>query len=136
MHQTEEVKQRVFFFGDGIAECDPKRKDILGGKGSSLAAMCSAKLPVPPGFTISIDCCKAYHDNGGMWPEGLEDDVKTYMAKLEKSTGRKFGEGKDPLLVSVRSGARASRRAQRATRNALTPAIAPPYPQETAANRL
>jgi pyruvate,water dikinase len=95
----------VYFFGDGLAEGDPSRKDVLGGKGASLAAMTAAGLPVPPGFTVSIACCRHYHEHGGRWPDGLEGQVHAHMARLEKTTGRRFGAGKQPLLVSVRSGA-------------------------------
>ncbi|MCK4283184.1 MAG: hypothetical protein KAX44_02620 [Candidatus Brocadiae bacterium] len=99
------ARQMIYFFGDKVAEGDPSRKDVLGGKGASLSAMSAAGLPVPPGFTISIACCRHYHEHGGRWPEGLEERVRIYMARLERSTGRRFGTGKRPLLVSVRSGA-------------------------------
>ena len=79
-----------------------------GGKGASLAAMSEAGLPVPPGFTLCVDCCRHYHDNDGRWPEGLEDLLRENMARLEKVTGRMFGQGPEPLLVSVRSGAAVS----------------------------
>jgi phosphohistidine swiveling domain-containing protein len=95
------------FFGQGIVEGDPERKDILGGKGASLAAMSKAGLPVPPGFTISTQCCRLYLDNHGQWPEGLEAEVREQLARLEEMTGRKYG-ARPPLLVSVRSGAAAS----------------------------
>jgi phosphohistidine swiveling domain-containing protein len=101
-------QQWVYFFGDGDSEGDPNRKDLLGGKGASLAAMSRAKLPVPPGFTISVECCPAYHSSGGRWPDGLEQQVRTKLAHLESVTGRKFGTGGKPLLVSVRSGAAVS----------------------------
>ncbi len=109
MHETPltertDTEQRVFFFGDGACEGDPERKDVLGGKGASLADMSRAGLPVPPGFTISVQCCEEYHATGG-WPVGLEDEVRAYMARLERSTGRAYGRGQSPLLVSVRSGA-------------------------------
>ncbi len=106
--RTEELAsatQRVFFFGDGACEGDPNRKDILGGKGASLAAMSCAGLPVPPGFTITVQCCKAYHESGQRWPEGLEEEVRSQLARLEASTNMQFGQGPEPLLVSVRSGA-------------------------------
>jgi len=96
--------QMVYFFGDGLAEGDPARPDVLGGKGASLAAMSAAGLPVPPGFTICIACCRHYHEHG-RWPEGLEGHLRACIARLEKTTGRTFGAGKEPLLVSVRSGA-------------------------------
>ena len=97
----------TYFFGNGGAEGDPERKDLLGGKGASLAAMSRAGLPVPPGFTISTPCCRLFLDHGGRWPDGLERQVLDYLARLEAATGRTFG-GTPPLLVSVRSGAAAS----------------------------
>ncbi|MCK5849339.1 MAG: hypothetical protein KAH23_00385 [Kiritimatiellae bacterium] len=105
--KIEELGKLVYFFGEGSSEGDPERKDLLGGKGASLAAMCRTGLAVPPGFTLSVECCKIYLETG-KWPKGLEQDVKEYIAKLEKVTGRKFGEGANPLLVSVRSGAACS----------------------------
>jgi phosphohistidine swiveling domain-containing protein len=98
----------IYFFGDGGSEGDPGRKDILGGKGASLAAMSRAGLPVPPGFTISVECCRHYHSSGRAWPAGLEDQLRQYLARLENVTGRPFGKGPRPLLVSVRSGAAVS----------------------------
>ena len=95
----------VYFFGGGQAEGDPERKDILGGKGASLAAMSRAGLPVPPGFTISAECCRLFFEADRRWPEGLEEQVRRALARLEEITGRKFGRGDRPLLVSVRSGA-------------------------------
>ena len=95
----------IFFFGEGSCEGNPEHKHVLGGKGSSLASMSKAGLPIPPGFTLSIDCCKYYHENNEKWPEGLEANLKKYMARLEKVSGKTFGKGKKPLLVSVRSGA-------------------------------
>ncbi|NDH48689.1 MAG: pyruvate, phosphate dikinase, partial [Acidimicrobiia bacterium] len=82
-------------------------KDLLGGKGANLAEMTSVlKLPVPPGFTISTDACRAYMHGG--WPKGLDAEITAQVAKLEKSMKRKLGDPKDPLLVSVRSGAKFS----------------------------
>lgn len=95
----------IYFFGDGEAEGDPARVDRLGGKGASLAAMTRAGLPVPPGFVIDVAACKHYHDSGGQWPGGLEAELKRYVARLESATGKSFGDGAQPLLVSVRSGA-------------------------------
>ena len=95
----------IYFFSQDVCEGDPDRKDVLGGKGASLSAMCKAGLPVPPGFTITIQCCKYYHDHGKRWPGGLEGQVQTYLSRLEKVTGKQFGTGHNPLLVSVRSGA-------------------------------
>ena len=96
----------VFAFGDGKAEGDPTRRDLLGGKGAGLAEMTSLGLPVPPGFTISTDACRAYMYGG--WPAGLDAEIATQVAKLEKAMGRRLGDAADPLLVSVRSGAKFS----------------------------
>lgn len=110
MHEAEELtsSRRVFFFSESQVECDPARKDLLGGKGASLAAMCRAGLPVPPGFTISIACCRYYHEHGKRWPAGLEDEVRSHLTRLEQATGKRFATGENPLLVSVRSGAAVS----------------------------
>ena len=98
----------VYFFGEGGSEGDPARKDLLGGKGASLAAMSRAGLPVPPGFTISAECCPLYLEGDGRWPEGLEEEIRANLARLEEATGRTYGRGPKPLLVSVRSGAAVS----------------------------
>ena len=82
-------------------------KDLLGGKGANLAEMTSVlKLPVPPGFTISTDACRAYMHSG--WPQGLDGEIAGHVTKLEKTMGRRLGDPSDPLLVSVRSGAKFS----------------------------
>ena len=83
-------------------------KPLLGGKGANLAAMTSIGLPVPPGFTITTEVCTYYYKNGKKFPPNFWNDVKTAVAWLEKETGKKFGDPKNPLLVSVRSGARDS----------------------------
>ena len=84
-----------------------EHKDLLGGKGANLAEMTSVlKLPVPPGFTISTDACRAYMHGG--WPKGLDEEIATHVFRLEKAMGRKLGDPFDPLLVSVRSGAKFS----------------------------
>jgi len=96
----------VYFFGmKAGAEGVGLSKDVLGGKGLGLAEMISIKLPVPAGFTVSIDACASYYDQGKKFPKGLEEEVLKNVAKLEKETGKKLGDDKDPLLVSVRSGA-------------------------------
>ncbi|MEM6315759.1 MAG: PEP/pyruvate-binding domain-containing protein, partial [Planctomycetota bacterium] len=97
--------KRVFFFGDGKAEGGRGDKLLLGGKGANLADMTVSGFPVPPGFTITTETCKQYNDLGQKLPEGLMDEVGKALKKVEKSTGKKFGDNKDPLLVSVRSGA-------------------------------
>jgi pyruvate,orthophosphate dikinase len=97
----------VFYFGDGKAEGDPKRRDILGGKGAGLVEMTSLGLPVPPGFTISTEECAAYAQTGALRPE-TDKAIVDALARVEKSVGMTFGDPSNPLLVSVRSGSRAS----------------------------
>ncbi|HOX37016.1 MAG TPA: pyruvate, phosphate dikinase [Candidatus Brocadiia bacterium] len=101
-------KQYVFFFGGGKAEGDGTMKPILGGKGAGLSEMTSIGLPVPPGFVITTEVCKHFYENGKKYPDGLKEQVDAKLAQLEKVAGKKFGDPKDPLLVSVRSGAAVS----------------------------
>ncbi|KQV01176.1 pyruvate phosphate dikinase [Mesorhizobium sp. Root695] len=98
----------VFTFGDGAAEGRAGDKNLLGGKGANLAEMCSLGLPVPPGFTITTEVCNAYYANGRTYPAGLEADVAVALDHIGYLTGRRFGDPSKLLLVSVRSGARAS----------------------------
>lgn len=98
----------VYFFGNGKAEGTSKMKNLLGGKGANLAEMTNLGIPVPPGFTITTEACTAYYDNNEQWPEGLADEIDVNLAKLESAMGAKFGDPDNPLLVSVRSGARVS----------------------------
>lgn len=98
----------VFTFGDGAAEGRASDKNLLGGKGANLAEMCSLGLPVPPGFTITTEVCNAYYANGRTHPAGLEADVAVALDHIGRLTGRRFGDPSKLLLVSVRSGARAS----------------------------
>lgn len=98
----------AYFFGGEITEGDASMRNILGGKGANLAEMARIGLPVPPGFTISAEACADYERRNGELPEGLMDEVRRNMAKLEEITGQKFGSPKNPLLVSVRSGAAVS----------------------------
>ncbi|MDX2073930.1 MAG: pyruvate, phosphate dikinase [Alphaproteobacteria bacterium] len=98
----------VYSFGDGSAEGKGSMRDTLGGKGANLAEMCSLGLPVPPGFTIITDMCVSYYKNGKKIDDALKDQVAEALAKVEKTVGAKLGDDKDPLLLSVRSGARAS----------------------------
>ncbi len=98
----------VYFFGNGKAEGDAKMKEILGGKGANLAEMTNIGIPVPAGFTITTETCDLYNKNGKKWPAGLEEQVRTNVAKLEKAMGLKLGDRNNPLLVSIRSGAAAS----------------------------
>jgi pyruvate,orthophosphate dikinase len=101
------MAKSVFFFGEGQAEGDPKRRDVLGGKGAGLAEMTSLGLPVPPGFTIATDVCNAFAKSKKI-PAEVRAEVDAALARLEKSMGARLGDAGAPLLVSVRSGARAS----------------------------
>ena len=98
----------VYTFGDGKAEGEAGLRDLLGGKGANLAEMSNLGLPVPPGFTIPTSVCTYYYDNARTYPPELEGQVRDALATIGKLTGRAFGDPKNPLLVSVRSGARAS----------------------------
>ncbi|ADU65524.1 pyruvate, phosphate dikinase [Desulfurispirillum indicum S5] len=98
----------VFFFGDGKAEGDGSDKGLLGGKGAGLAEMTNLGIPVPPGFTISTEACISYYTNNSQYPAGMWDQLLEALKKLEVATGKGFGRVENPLLVSVRSGARAS----------------------------
>ena len=102
------AEKRIFFFGDGRADGNGQMKDLLGGKGAGLAEMTNAKLPVPPGFTITTRECNAYFDNGRKLTDELWAQVMESMGRVEKLTGKGFGDPKNPLLVSVRSGAKFS----------------------------
>src|SRR5712691_11145786 len=101
------MKKYVYSFG-ATTDGDGKMKDILGGKGAGLAEMCRAGLPVPPGFTISTEVCNSYFQNGNRTPDDVEAQMAEALARLEKEMGRKLGDTRDPLLVSVRSGAKFS----------------------------
>lgn len=98
----------VYTFGDGAAEGRAGDRNLLGGKGANLAEMCSLGLPVPPGFTITTEVCNAYYANGHTYPASLEADVAVALDHIGRLTGRRFGDPSKLLLVSVRSGARAS----------------------------
>ncbi len=98
----------VYFFGGGKADGKAEMKNLLGGKGANLAEMTNIGLPVPPGFTITTEVCTYYYANKRSYPKSLKDEVVKAMKRLESSVGAKFGDKQNPLLVSVRSGARAS----------------------------
>jgi pyruvate,water dikinase len=102
---TDLNHKRIFFFGEGQAEGGEEVRHLVGGKGASLGEMTRAHLNVPPGFTISADCCAKYYEAGKRWPEGLEGEVRAALERLERLAGRPFGRGDNPLLVAVRSGA-------------------------------
>ncbi len=95
----------VYYFGKTKTDGNAKQKELLGGKGANLADMTSIGLPVPPGFTCTTECCNQYYVQGRKLPKGLMDQVHAAIKTLEKETGKKFGDTKNPLLVSVRSGA-------------------------------
>ncbi|HEX2941554.1 MAG TPA: pyruvate, phosphate dikinase, partial [Rhodopila sp.] len=98
----------VYSFGAGRNEGRADMRNLLGGKGANLAEMASIGLPVPPGFTITTDVCTAFYDNNRNYPADLKDQVDTALAAVEQAVGLKFGDVSNPLLVSVRSGARVS----------------------------
>ena len=98
------MKKYVYLFSEGNA----KMRELLGGKGANLAEMTNIGLPVPQGFTISTEACTQYYEDGRQINDGIKAEIMEYIEKLEKITGKKFGDKENPLLVSVRSGARAS----------------------------
>ena len=108
MAKTGKKSKFVYFFGGGTAEGTTEMKALLGGKGANLADMCSLGLPVPGGFTITTEVCDLYYKLGQKYPDGYADQIEQNIRKLEKLTGKTFGEGDSPLLVSVRSGAAVS----------------------------
>src|SRR6266851_5501011 len=105
----------VFGFGNGKAEGRADMRNLLGGKGAGLAEMANLGLPVPPGFTITTAVCSHYYENGKTYPKNLEDQVAAALAEVGRITGKTFGDSANPLLVSVRSGARASLRPRLST---------------------
>jgi pyruvate,orthophosphate dikinase len=102
------TEKYVYSFGSGTAEGRADLKDLLGGKGANLAEMARMGIPVPPGFTIITDACNHYLKNEKVLPEGLEEQVEGALERLEHTSGLKFGDRENPLLVSVRSGSRVS----------------------------
>ena len=98
----------VYAFGGGRADGDASMKELLGGKGANLAEMSALGLPVPPGFTITTEACAHFYANERSYPPSLKEEVADAMARVEQLTGKRFGDADNPLLVSVRSGARAS----------------------------
>src|SRR3984893_16480062 len=102
------MKKYVYAFGGGRADGDGKMKDVLGGKGAGLAEMSRADIPVPPGFTISTEVCNIYFQNKNTLPKEIGDEIAQALNKLEEQMGKKLGDASDPLLLSVRSGAKFS----------------------------
>ena len=105
---AKKTAKHVYVFGGGKADGKAAMKNLLGGKGANLAEMAGLGLPVPPGFTITTEVCTYYYDHGNKYPAGLAEAVKASLQKMEKIVGAKFGDAKNPLLVSIRSGARSS----------------------------
>jgi pyruvate,orthophosphate dikinase len=102
------AEKYVYFFGDGKAEGTAEMKGLLGGKGANLAEMTSIGLPVPAGFTVTTEVCTEFYKNNREYPPSLKEEVGLNLRKIEELMGKRFGDPKNPLLVSVRSGARAS----------------------------
>ena len=102
------MKNYVYSFDAGKADGDGTMKDVLGGKGAGLAEMSRAGVPVPPGFTISTEVCNIYFENRNRVPDEINKQVLAALAKLEGQIGKKLGDSSNPLLVSVRSGAKFS----------------------------
>src|SRR5512134_112414 len=102
------ASKKVYFFGAGKAEGHGAMKDLLGGKGAGLAEMTNLGVPVPPGFTISTEVCNLYYKNRGKLPPDVKREIAGNLARLERAIGKKLGDPKNPLLVSVRSGAKFS----------------------------
>jgi len=99
--ELPESHKWVYLFEEGNGE----NKSLFGGKGAGLSEMTRAGLPVPPGLIVTTEACNAYYDNNKQFPEGMWEQVVEALAEIEKKVGKKFGDAKNPLLVSVRSGA-------------------------------
>ena len=108
MATAKQEEKYVYFFGDGNAEGSAEMRNLLGGKGANLAEMSGLGIPVPAGFTITTEVCTYYYDHDKQYPDALEKQVMDNVAKLENVMGGKFGDATNPLLLSVRSGARVS----------------------------
>src|SRR3954447_8127680 len=102
------AKKYVYSFGRDGAEGNKDMKDTLGGKGANLAEMCNTGVPVPPGFTVSTEVCNIYFNNNRQVPPEVDEQIKKSLAKVEKELGKKLGDSSNPLLMSVRSGAKFS----------------------------
>src|SRR5437870_4019141 len=101
-------KKHVYFFGAGKADGNRNMKDLLGGKGAGLAEMTNAGLPVPPGFTISTEVCNIFYQQKGRVPRAIDAEIASHLQTLERTAGTTLGSTENPLLVSVRSGAKFS----------------------------
>ena len=98
----------VYAFGGGTADGSAEMKNLLGGKGANLAEMSALGLPVPPGFTVTTEVCSYYYDHDGSYPEELQHQMQEALGQIEDIVGARFGDPDNPLLISVRSGARVS----------------------------
>src|SRR6266571_3841999 len=105
---SSKARKYVYFFGNGKADGNRNMKDVLGGKGSGLAEMTNAGLPVPPGFTISTGVCNIYYREKAKIPSAIDREIEENLSKLERAAGATLGSTENPLLVSVRSGAKFS----------------------------
>src|SRR5678816_1570917 len=105
---TTAARQWVYFFGAGSADGGSELRNLLGGKGANVAEMARLGIPVPPGFTLTTDVCNHFMLHNGAYPEGLSESVEAGLERLQSITGKRFGDADNPLLVSVRSGARVS----------------------------
>src|SRR5690606_6043837 len=108
MEATQMTRKQVYFFGGGEAEGRALGKELLGGKGLGLSVMTALGIPVPPGFTITTEVCLEYFKSGKQFPKGLREAVTEALGRVGALVGSAFGDAANPLLVSVRSGARAS----------------------------
>ena len=111
MATTKKARKYVYYFGGGKADGNESMKNLLGGKGANLAEMAGhpkLRLPVPPGFTITTEVCTYFYENTKTYPRELKAQAEASLEKMEKWMGKKFGDDKNPLLVSIRSGARRS----------------------------
>src|SRR5512136_449797 len=102
------MRKNVYFFGGGEAEGGEALRNLLGGKGAGLADMVNLGIPVPPGFTITTEVCTYFYEQNMTYPDGLVEEVGENMAKMETIMGMGFGDPQRPLLLSIRSGGRAS----------------------------
>ncbi|HEX9188575.1 MAG TPA: PEP/pyruvate-binding domain-containing protein, partial [Vicinamibacteria bacterium] len=100
--------KRIYSFGGGKAEGSKDMKEVLGGKGAGLAEMSNIGIPVPPGFTITTEVCTAFYQGGRRLPRDVVPGMRAALARVEALAGKRFGDAENPLLVSVRSGARVS----------------------------
>ena len=105
---AKEGKKSVYYFGDKRAEGDGKMKDLLGGKGAGLAEMTRVGASVPSGFTITTEACRLFYQNDMRLPRPIENEIRSTLKKVERSMGARFGDVSNPLLLSVRSGAKFS----------------------------